>query len=146
MDTVLLLWNDIISTCGVPKIFISDREPKLRSELWTNLSDMLCTKLSFSTAYHPQTDGLAKRMIQTMENIIRIFCAYGMEYKEHEGYTHDCITLIEEVRLAYNTSQNSTPGKSPSLVEKGWNPLLSVDHLKKDLLTIHPTARDFHDM
>ncbi|MBW0591959.1 hypothetical protein O181_131674 [Austropuccinia psidii MF-1] len=33
-----------------------------------------------------------------------------------------------------------------TLVEKGWNPLLPVDHLKKNLLTIHPTAKDFHDM
>ncbi|MBW0515253.1 hypothetical protein O181_054968 [Austropuccinia psidii MF-1] len=37
-------------------------------------------------------------------------------------------------------------GKSPSLVEKGWNLLFPVDHLKKTLLTIHPTAKDFHYM
>ncbi|MBW0490119.1 hypothetical protein O181_029834 [Austropuccinia psidii MF-1] len=28
MNTALLLWNNIISTCGVPKIIISDRDPK----------------------------------------------------------------------------------------------------------------------
>ncbi|MBW0515321.1 hypothetical protein O181_055036 [Austropuccinia psidii MF-1] len=82
---------------------------------------MLGTKIAFSTAYHPQTDGLAEIMIQTMEEILRRFCAYCMEYKDHEG-------------------------KSPSLVEKGWNPLLPVDHLEKHLLTIHPTGNDFHDM
>ncbi|MBW0552158.1 hypothetical protein O181_091873 [Austropuccinia psidii MF-1] len=43
-------------------------------------------------------------------------------------------------------SQNSATGKIPALVEKGWNPLLPVDHLKNNLLTIHPTAKDFHDM
>ncbi|MBW0460885.1 hypothetical protein O181_000600 [Austropuccinia psidii MF-1] len=122
MDTALLFWNNIISTCGLPKIFISDRDPKFTSEFWTNLYKMLGTKLAFSTAYHPQTDGLAERMIQTMEDILS-FCAYGMEYNQH-----------------------STTGKSPSLVEKGWKHLLPVDHLKKDLLTIHPTAKDFHDM
>ncbi|MBW0553076.1 hypothetical protein O181_092791 [Austropuccinia psidii MF-1] len=63
MDTSLLFWNNIISTCGVPKIIISDREPKFTSEFWTNLYDMLGTKLVFSTAYPPQTDGLAERMI-----------------------------------------------------------------------------------
>ncbi|MBW0589288.1 hypothetical protein O181_129003 [Austropuccinia psidii MF-1] len=89
--------------------------------------DMLGTKLAFSTAYHPQTDGLAERMIQTMEDILRRFCAYGMEYKDHEG-------------------QHSTTRKTPELVEKGWNPSLPVDHLKKNLLTIHSTAKDFHDM
>ncbi|MBW0488395.1 hypothetical protein O181_028110 [Austropuccinia psidii MF-1] len=29
MDTALLFWNNIISTCGVPNIIISDRNPKL---------------------------------------------------------------------------------------------------------------------
>ncbi|MBW0555846.1 hypothetical protein O181_095561 [Austropuccinia psidii MF-1] len=85
----LLFWNNIISTCGVPKIIISFRDPKFTSEFWTNLYDILCTKLAFSKSYHPQKDGLAERMIQTMENIIRRFCAYGMEYKDHEGYTND---------------------------------------------------------
>ncbi|MBW0480099.1 hypothetical protein O181_019814 [Austropuccinia psidii MF-1] len=81
-----------------------------------------------------------------MEDIIRRLCAYGMEYKDHQGYTHDWVTLLPAVKLAYNASQNSTTGKSPSLVEKGWNPLLPVDYLKKNLLTIHPAAKNFHDM
>ncbi|MBW0535229.1 hypothetical protein O181_074944 [Austropuccinia psidii MF-1] len=92
-----LIINNIISTCGVPKINISDRDPKFTSEFWTNLYDMLGTKLEFSTAYHPQKDGLAERMIQTMEDILRRFCAYGMEYKDHGGYTHDWVTLLPAV-------------------------------------------------
>ncbi|MBW0466240.1 hypothetical protein O181_005955 [Austropuccinia psidii MF-1] len=146
MDTALLFWNNIISTCGVPKITISDRDPTFTSEIWTNVYDMLGTKLAFSTAYHPQTDGLAERMIQTMEDILRIFCYYGMKYKEHEGYTHYWVTLLPAVQLAHNTSHHSTTVKTPAPVEKGWNPLLPVDHLKKNLLTIHPTAKDFHEM
>ncbi|MBW0549442.1 hypothetical protein O181_089157 [Austropuccinia psidii MF-1] len=119
MDTALLFWNKIISTCGVPKIIIT---------------------------YHPQTDSLAERMIQTMEDILRRFCAYGMEYKDHEGYTHDWVTQLPAVQLAYSTSQNSTTGRTPALVEKVWNPLFPVDHLKNNLLTIQPTPKDFHDM
>ncbi|MBW0513937.1 hypothetical protein O181_053652 [Austropuccinia psidii MF-1] len=146
MDTALLFCNNITSTCGVPKIIISDRDPKFTSEFWTNLYDILGTKFAFSTAYHPQTDGLAERMIQTMEDILRKFFAYGMEYKDHEGYTHDWVTLLPEVQVAYNTSQHSTTGKTPALVEKGWNPLFPVDHLKENLLNIHPKAKDFHEM
>ncbi|MBW0539893.1 hypothetical protein O181_079608 [Austropuccinia psidii MF-1] len=85
MDTSLLFWINIIYTCGVPKIIISDRDPKFTFEFWTNLYDMIGTKLAFSTAYQPQTDGLAERMIQRMEDILRRFCAYGMENKDHEG-------------------------------------------------------------
>ncbi|MBW0513606.1 hypothetical protein O181_053321 [Austropuccinia psidii MF-1] len=90
---------------------VSDRDPKFTSEFRTNCYDILGKKLSFSTAYHPQTDGLAERRIQTMEDIIKRFCAYGMEYKEHEGYTHDWVTLLPAVKLAYNTIQHSTTEK-----------------------------------
>ncbi|MBW0517545.1 hypothetical protein O181_057260 [Austropuccinia psidii MF-1] len=85
MDTSLLFWSNIKSTCGVPKIIITDRDPKFTFEFWTKVYDMLATKLAFSTAYDSQTDGLAERMIQTMEDILRRFCVYGMEYKDHEG-------------------------------------------------------------
>ncbi|MBW0575078.1 hypothetical protein O181_114793 [Austropuccinia psidii MF-1] len=146
MDTALLLWNNIISTCGVPKITISDRDPKFTSDFWTNLYDMLGTKLDSSTAFHPQKDGLAERIIQKMEDILRRFCAHGMEYKDHEGYTHDGVTFSPAVQLAYNTSQYFTAGKTPELVEKGWNTVLPVDKVKKNLLTIQPTAKDFHEM
>ncbi|MBW0472192.1 hypothetical protein O181_011907 [Austropuccinia psidii MF-1] len=89
MDTALLFCNNIISTCGSPRISISNRDAKFTSEFLTNLYDMLVTKFAFYTAYHPQKDGLAERMIQTIEDILRRFCAYGMEYKDHEGCTHD---------------------------------------------------------
>ncbi|MBW0465710.1 hypothetical protein O181_005425 [Austropuccinia psidii MF-1] len=127
-------------------IIISDRDPNFTSEFLTSLYDILGTKLSFSASYHPQTDGLAERMIQKMEKILRRFCAYGMEYKDHQGYTHDWVTLLPELQLAYSTSQHCTTVKTPSLAEKGWNPLLPVNHLKKSLLTIHPTAKEFHNM
>ncbi|MBW0466537.1 hypothetical protein O181_006252 [Austropuccinia psidii MF-1] len=111
MDTALLFWNKIISTCGVPKIINSNREPKFRSEFWTNLYDVMGTKLALSTASHSQKDGLSERMIQTIKDILRRFCAYGMEYVDHEGYTHDWVTLLPAVWLAYNTSQHCTTGK-----------------------------------
>ncbi|MBW0507712.1 hypothetical protein O181_047427 [Austropuccinia psidii MF-1] len=100
MDPALLFWNKIVVTCGVPKIIISDREPKLTSEALTNFYEILDTKLAFSAAYHPPTDVLAERIIQTMEEIIRRFCAYGMEYKDHAGYTHEWVTPLPEVQLA----------------------------------------------
>ncbi|MBW0586240.1 hypothetical protein O181_125955 [Austropuccinia psidii MF-1] len=82
MDTDLLLWSRVISDTGLFRNIISDRDPKLKSELWTNLHRLFGTKLSFSTAYHPQTDRLAERMIQTLEDIIMRFCVYGLEFKD----------------------------------------------------------------
>ncbi|MBW0529083.1 hypothetical protein O181_068798 [Austropuccinia psidii MF-1] len=92
MDTAIMIWNKVISHTGLFQNIISDRDPKLTSELWTNLHNLFGTKLSFSTAYHPQTDGLAERMIQTLEDMIRRFCAYGLEFKDSDGFAHDWCT------------------------------------------------------
>ncbi|MBW0498753.1 hypothetical protein O181_038468 [Austropuccinia psidii MF-1] len=94
MDTALLIWNRVISPTGLFKDIFRDRDPKFTSALWTNSHRLLGTNLSFSTAYHPQTDGLAKRMIQTLEEMIRRFCAYSLEFKDSDGFTHDWCTLI----------------------------------------------------
>ncbi|MBW0572462.1 hypothetical protein O181_112177 [Austropuccinia psidii MF-1] len=88
MDSALLLWSRVISHTGLFKNIIRDRDHKFTSALWTNLHKLFGTKLSFSTAYHPQTDGLAERMIQTLGEMIRRFCAYGLEFKEPYGFTN----------------------------------------------------------
>ncbi|MBW0554298.1 hypothetical protein O181_094013 [Austropuccinia psidii MF-1] len=111
MDTALLIWNRVISHNCVFKNIISDRDPKFTKALWTNLHKILGTKLSFSTAYHPITDGLAKRMVQNLENMITIFCAYGLEFKYSDGFTHHWCTLIPELELAYKTSIHASTGR-----------------------------------
>jgi hypothetical protein len=146
MDTALMIWNRVISWTGLFKTIISDRDPKFTSELWTNLYQLFGTKLAFSTAYHPQTDGLAERMIQTLEDMLRRFCAYGLEFKDSDGFTHDWVTLLPALELAYRTSTHASTGKTPSLLEKGWNPRLPQDSLRKDLIDIHPTAASFKSM
>ncbi|MBW0515721.1 hypothetical protein O181_055436 [Austropuccinia psidii MF-1] len=78
--------------------------------------------------------------------MIRRFCAYGLEFKDSDGFTHDWCTLIPALELAYKTSIYSSIGKTPSMLEKGWNPRLPYDTLKKDLVDIHPTASSFKIM
>ncbi|MBW0541613.1 hypothetical protein O181_081328 [Austropuccinia psidii MF-1] len=143
MDTALLLWSRVISHTGLFKNIISDRDPKFTSALWTNLHRLFGTKLSFSTAYHPQTDVLAERMIQTLEDIIRRLCVYGLEFKDSDGFTHDWCTLIPALELAYKTSVHSSTGQTPAVLEKGQNPRLPEDALRNDLIDIHPTASRF---
>ncbi|MBW0527952.1 hypothetical protein O181_067667 [Austropuccinia psidii MF-1] len=88
MDTDLLIWKRVVSYTGVVKNLISDRGPKFTSALWKNLHQLFQIKLSFSTAYHPQNDGLSERMIQTLEDMVRIICAYSLEFKDCDGFTH----------------------------------------------------------
>ncbi|MBW0553140.1 hypothetical protein O181_092855 [Austropuccinia psidii MF-1] len=85
-------------------------------------------------------------MIQNLEDMIRRFCAYGLEFKDSDGFTHDWCTLIPALELTYKTSIHSSTGKKPAMLEKGWNPRLPYDTLKKDLVDIHPTESSFKIM
>ncbi|MBW0511669.1 hypothetical protein O181_051384 [Austropuccinia psidii MF-1] len=102
--------------------------------------------LSFSTAYHPQTDGLVERMIQTLEDIIRRFYVYGLELKDSDGFINDWLTLIPAMKLAYKTLVHSSTGQTPAMLEKGWNPRIPADTVTKDLIEIDPTASSFKIM
>ncbi|MBW0560447.1 hypothetical protein O181_100162 [Austropuccinia psidii MF-1] len=102
-----------------------------------------CQKANRATAYHPQTDGLEERMIQKLEDMIIRFCAYGLEFKDSDGFTHDWCTLIQALELAYKKSIHYSTGKTQSMLEKIWNQKLPYDTLKKDLVDIHPTASSF---
>ncbi|MBW0517247.1 hypothetical protein O181_056962 [Austropuccinia psidii MF-1] len=63
------------------------RRPAYPASLRARGARIFGTKLSFSTAYHYQTDVLAERTIQTLENIIRRFCACGLEFKDSDCFT-----------------------------------------------------------
>ncbi|MBW0583979.1 hypothetical protein O181_123694 [Austropuccinia psidii MF-1] len=75
--------------------------------------------------------------------MIRIFCAYDLELKDSDGFTHDWCTLIPALELAYKISIHASTGKPPAILEKGWNPNLPSDNLKKYLVNIQPTASRF---
>ncbi|MBW0518151.1 hypothetical protein O181_057866 [Austropuccinia psidii MF-1] len=113
MYTAILIWNKAISHTGLFQNIISDRDPRFTPALWKNLHNLFGTKLSFSTAYHPQSDGLEERMIQNLEEMIRRFCDYGLEFNNSDGFTHYWCILIPAVELAYKNSIHSSTGKTP---------------------------------
>ncbi|MBW0557544.1 hypothetical protein O181_097259 [Austropuccinia psidii MF-1] len=75
--------------------------------------------------------------------MIRRLCAYGLEFKDSDGFTHDWCTLLTELELAYETSVHYSTGQTPAMLEKVWNPRLPADTLRKDLIEIQPKASSF---
>ncbi|MBW0485149.1 hypothetical protein O181_024864 [Austropuccinia psidii MF-1] len=146
MDTALLICNRVVSWTGIFTNIISDRDPKFTSALWKNLHQIFGTKKSFSLAYHPENDGLAERMIQTLEDMERRFCAYGLEPNDCDGFNHDWCTLLPELQATYNPLIHASTNQTPAILEKGWNTKLLQDSLRKDLVEIHPTASTFKGM
>ncbi|MBW0507535.1 hypothetical protein O181_047250 [Austropuccinia psidii MF-1] len=51
--------------------------------------------------------------------------------------------LLPELELAYKTSIHAATGNTPTMLEKGWNPKLPADTLKKDLVDIYLTTPSF---
>ncbi|MBW0473751.1 hypothetical protein O181_013466 [Austropuccinia psidii MF-1] len=143
IDTALLIWNGVVSWTGIFTKIISERDPKFTSGLWTKIHQLFETNLSFSTAYHPQPDGLAGRMIQTLEDMVQIFCAYVIELKDCDGFTLYWYTLLSALELAYKTSIHGCTNQTPSILEKGWNPRLPQDSFRKYLVGIHSKASSF---
>ncbi|GKC61116.1 putative nucleotidyltransferase, ribonuclease H [Tanacetum coccineum] len=78
--------------------------PKFTSRFWKGLQKAWGTRLKFSTAFHPQTDGQSERTIQTLEDMLRA-CAL-----EWTGSWDEYLCLVE---FAYNNSWHASIKATP---------------------------------
>ena len=65
-NIVGIFMNEIFRLHGIPKVIISDRDPKFRCNFWKTLFEGIDTKINFSTAYDMQTDGKIERVNQVL--------------------------------------------------------------------------------
>jgi hypothetical protein len=77
----------IVCLHGVSKKIMSNSGSQFTSKFWEKLHESMDTKLNFSLAYHPQTDGQTKRTNQVLENMLRA-CAlkYGKSWDKSLPY------------------------------------------------------------
>ena len=72
MDCLAELYvSEIVRLHGIPLSIVSDRDPRFTSRFWKELQSTFGTRLNFSTAFHPQTDGQSERVIQVLEDMLR---------------------------------------------------------------------------
>jgi hypothetical protein len=96
--------KEIVRLHGIPVSIISDRDPRFTSHFWKGLQHSLGTRLNFSTAFHPQTDGQTERANQIVEDMLRAcIIDFGGSWHEH-------LPLIE---FAYNNSYQASIQMAP---------------------------------
>ncbi|KAM1000308.1 hypothetical protein ACFX2A_007072 [Malus domestica] len=98
-----LFISQIVKYHGVPVNIISDRDLRFTSKFWIAFQEALGTRLLYSTAYHPQTDGQSERTIQTLEDMLRSsVLQFGDSW-------HDCLDVMEFANNSYHSSIGMAP-------------------------------------
>ncbi|GJP35290.1 hypothetical protein CLOM_g19797 [Closterium sp. NIES-68] len=113
-QTAQLFIANVIRLHGLPFAIISDRDPKFTSNFWRHLWYQFGTKLQFSSAYHPQTDGQTERVNQTMEQLIRTTCTDPSTWEKS-------LPLLE---FAYNNATSATTNQSPFFLNYEQDPVV----------------------
>ena len=99
-----LFFNEIVRLHEAPVSILSNRDPRFTSRLWPRLHQAMGTQLSFSTAFHPQSDRQTERTIQTSEDML------GACVLNFQGSWEEHLPLIE---FAYNNSFHASIGMAP---------------------------------
>ena len=89
---------------GVPKVLISDRDPRFTSKLWKAFCQRIQIIPRYSTAFHPETDGQTERTNRVLEEVLRHFV--DGEHKNWED-------LLPFAAFAMNNAKSSTTGETP---------------------------------
>ena len=133
-----LYFDEIAKLYGLPKTIVFDRDDCFMSYFWKTLWHLVGTKLKFSTAFHPQTDGQTEVVNRSLGNLLR--CLVGETNRNWDS-------ILPTAQLAYNRSVNRFIGASSFEVVHRYTPRKPLD-----LLPMSPHVRifefveDLHDI
>ncbi|GFT12758.1 retrovirus-related Pol polyprotein from transposon 17.6 [Trichonephila clavipes] len=92
------LLEEIVLRHGAPRVIITDRGAVFRSRLVSSL-DLCNIDHRFTTAYHPQTNGLTERFNKTLADMLSMYV--DVEQKNWDE-------ILPFVTFAYNTAKQET--------------------------------------
>lgn len=108
-----MFFKEIVRIHGLPLNIVTDRDSMFAGHFWRTLWKKLGTLLSFSSTYHPQTDGQTEVVNRSLGKLLRYLT------KQH-GEAWDMI--IPQAEYAYNDSTNMITGRSPFEIVYGVHP------------------------
>ncbi|QRW17243.1 Retrotransposable element Tf2 protein [Rhizoctonia solani] len=101
---------------GLPVRTISDRGTMFTGKFLRALYQRLGIKPSFSSAYHPESDGQTERVNQFIEFYLRSYVA-----ADHS----DWVKWLPLAEYAYNNAKHAATGKTPFKLVYGRNPIMN---------------------
>ena len=115
---------------GLPKTITSDRDAKFTSQFWRSLFDNFGTRLQFSSAFHPQTDGQTEIYNQLAFDVLKAYCHDQQNRWEHH------LPLVQAI---LNDTHSSSIGRTPyeaafgkrfsSLLTRMVSPSIEANHV-----------------
>ncbi|QRW24229.1 Retrotransposable element Tf2 protein [Rhizoctonia solani] len=106
---------------GLPVKTISDRGTTFTGKFLRALyQQQLGIKPSFSSAYHPESDGQTERVNQFIEFYLRSYVA-----ADHS----DWVKWLPLAEYAYNNAKHSATGKTPFELIYGRNPIMNLSNI-----------------
>ncbi|KAG2773833.1 hypothetical protein Pcac1_g15547 [Phytophthora cactorum] len=108
----------VICRHGVPEQLLSDRGSNFILNLAKSLYETLEIKKLFSSAYHPQTQGLVERFNGTLMGMLRMFVS-----ETQTGWG----VYLPRVLFAYRTTYHEGLGDTPFFSLYGRDPVLPID-------------------
>ena len=114
-----LFFKEVVARLhGVPKTIVSDRDVKFVSDFWKTLWGLCDTKLLFSSAFHPQTDGQTEVVNRSLGNLLS--CLVGDKASSWD-------LVLPQAEFAYKSSVNRSTGRSPFEIVAGLSPRRPID-------------------
>lgn len=108
-----VFFDRIFHLHGLSTSIVSDFDPVFTSHFWKELFYLCDTRLAFSFAYHPQTDGQTEVVNRTIEMYLR--CFIGNRPRKWEDW-------VPWAEYCYNTSFHSSLHTTPFQVVYGREP------------------------
>jgi hypothetical protein len=115
-----LFFEHVFRLFGMPKVLVSDRDPRFTGHFWQRLFERTGTRLNMSTARHPETDGQTERANRTLEEMLRAYVSpYQDDWDQH----------LLAVEFAYNSSEHASTKFTPFYLMYGQHPAVPLSFL-----------------
>jgi hypothetical protein len=129
-----LFVNAVVFRYGVPRVIISDRDPRFTAHFMREVMQMLGTKQALSTAFHPQTDGQTENVNKVLETFLRHYVT---------ARCNDWDAYLPCAQFAINNSPHYSTGVTPFYLNYGRHPCTPLNEWKTVVGSKVPGAADF---